>query len=946
MVKTPPALGEIPKAPQHTLHAPVPEPRTMLMTTFKAQLLAALLFSAAVGQAQVVINEVCASNLGTQADNFGDFSDWVELYNTTGAGFDISGWWLSDNPGNPQKWEFPAGTIVPANGRLIIWCTGRNLGAPAMHTSFKLNQTAQETIVLSDPGGTTMDDFQLAQPTQEDHSWGRTTDGANTWNIFTNPTPGLANTGASSYYATKPVLTPGAGFYAGAQNVSIAPVPGCDVRYTTNGDLPTAASTLYAGPIPVNSTTVIRAAAFPTAPGVPVSYVETNTYFINANHTVAVLSIAGNDLNALLENGNQIEPLGSFEYFGPDGTLRDEAIGEFNEHGQDSWAYDQRGFDYIVRDETGYNDALHYPIFRTKQRDEFQRVIVKALAGDNVAYGPGQPAHVRDPYVQALSQLGDLAVDERSYEPAVLYLNGEYWGVYDLREKVDDHDFTDHYYDQDENNIQFLKTWGGTWSEYGGAQAQADWDALRNYIASNNMGNAANFAYVDSLYNWHSLIDYFCLNSYTVCADWLNWNTAWWRGLDPNGDKKKWRYVLWDMDATFGHYGNFTGIPDQSPDADPCTVEQLPNPGGQGHTEILSKLLAENQDVYNYYVNRYIDLGNTVFNCDNMLALLDSFVAVIDPEMQAQCNRWPNASYATWQANVQVMRDFIITRCVTIETGLVDCYDVTGPFDVMFDVDPPLSGSIQVNSQVLPSYPFTGTYYGGITTSMAPIPATGWVFSHWTIANDTISPSTLDSLVTLDFDVPDTVIAHFIPPIRYDVLVDVDPRTGGYVQLGNTTITQFPHIENVPHGVPLQLKIFPAEFHDWEYWEILHNDITPDDSLEQDVSITFFSTDTIIAHLDPQQHGYYLPNAFTPNGDGINDVWFPGQQVVEAESYSLTVFNRWGEVIYNSTDPTDGWDGSASGADAPNGVYVFKAHVVDAISKEDYDFNGHVTLFR
>ena len=220
------------------------------------------------------------------------------------------------------------------------------------------------------------------------------------------------------------------------------------------------------------------------------------------------------------------------------------------------------------------------------------------------------------------------------------------------------------------------------------------------------------------------------------------------------------------------------------------------------------------------------------------------------------------------------------------------------------------------------------------------------MFSHWTILNDTISPSTLDSLVTLDFDVPDTVIAHFIPPIRYDVLVDVDPRTGGYVQLGNTTITQFPHIENVPHGVPLQLKIFPAEFHDWEYWEILHNDITPDDSLEQDVSITFFSTDTIIAHLDPQQHGYYLPNAFTPNGDGINDVWFPGQQVVEAESYSLTVFNRWGEVIYNSTNPTDGWDGSASGADAPNGVYVFKAHVVDAISKEDHDLNGHVTLFR
>ena len=919
------------------------------MSNMKEQValsLASVLILATGLRAQVVVNEVSASNLTTVADNFGDFGDWAELYNTTGAPVNISGWWLSDNPNTPQKWAFPGGTIVGANARLVIWCSGRDLGAPALHCNFKLNQTSQEWIVLSDAGGTLIDDFELAQPTKENHSWGRTTDGAANWSIFTTPTPAAANAGAVPYYANKPVLSPIAGFYPGAQNVSIAPVAGSDVRYTTDGTLPTAASTLYTGPIAVGTTTVIRAAAFPTAPGTPSSLVETNTYFINSPHTVAVLSIAGNDLNDLLENGNQIQPLGSFEYFGPNGIQRDEAVGEFNEHGQDSWAYDQRGFDYIVRDETGHNDAIHYPIFRTKTRDKYQRVIVKALAGDNVAYGPGQPAHIRDPYVQALSQLGDLAMDERSYEACVLYLNGDYWGVYDLREKVDDHDFTSYYYGQDENNIQFIKTWGGTWSEYGGAQAQTDWNALRTYIATNNMGNAANFAYVDSLYNWHSLIDYFCLGSYTVCADWLNWNTGWWRGLNPAGDKKKWRYVLWDMDATFGHYGNFTGIPDQSPDADPCTVEQLPDPGGQGHTEILEKLMTENQMVHDYYVNRYIDLGNTVFNCGNMLALLDSFVAIIDPEMPAQCARWPAASYATWQANVQVMRDFITTRCVTIETGLVDCYDLSGPYDVVFDVEPPLSGSIQVNSQALPNYPFTGTYYGGITTTLAPLPATGWIFSHWTIANDTISPSTLDSLVTVDFDVPDSVVAHFIPPIRYDIYVDVDPRTGGYVQLGNTVITQFPHVENVAHGLPLTLKIFPAEFHEWLYWEILHSPILPNDSLQQEVSISFTSTDTIIAHLDPMDHGYYLSNAFTPNGDGINDVWYPGQQVVDAADYDLKVFDRWGEVIYTSKDPFAGWDGSSTGADAPNGVYVYKAHVVHAISKEDYDFTGHVTIFR
>ena len=68
------------------------------------------------------------------------------------------------------------------------------------------------------------------------------------------------------------------------------------------------------------------------------------------------------------------------------------------------------------------------------------------------------------------------------------------------------------------------------------------------------MGNPTNFNYVDSLLSWKSLADYFMINSYTVNQDWLNWNTAWWRGLDTNGNHKKWGYALWDMDATFGHY--------------------------------------------------------------------------------------------------------------------------------------------------------------------------------------------------------------------------------------------------------------------------------------------------------------------------------------------------------------------------------------------------------
>src|SRR5690606_16742127 len=269
-------------------------------------------------------------------------------------------------------------------------------------------------------------------------------------------------------------------------------------------------------------------------------------------------------------------------------------------------------------------------------------------------------------------------------------------------------DYTDYYFDQDKFNLQYLKTWGGTWTEYGGPQAQTDWNNLRNFILTNNMGVAANFENVDTLLNWESLCDYFVINSYVVNQDLLNWNTAWWRGRDPNGDKKKWRYTLWDMDATFGHYINFTGIPDPTVNADPCNAENLPNPGGQGHTDILEKLIQENPVVEQYYVTRYVDLVNTYFSCDYMNFLLDSMLNEITPEMTAHVARW-GGSLAGWNNNVQELRDFIDARCLALEQGLIDCYDLTGPYDVIFDVFPANSATIEVNSIFAPTYPWATT---------------------------------------------------------------------------------------------------------------------------------------------------------------------------------------------------------------------------------------------
>jgi gliding motility-associated-like protein len=732
--------------------------------------------------AQIFINEYSCSNVTGPTDAYGENEDWVEFYNAGAAAVDLTGYYLSDKSSNLTKWPIPSGSIN-AGGYKMMYASGRNtVNGAQYHPNFSLVQTKNEWIILTMPDGiTVVDSIKIVHMTKNNHSVGRETNGAATWKLFTTPTPGAANAGALNFYTPTPVFSLSPGFYAGAQTVSLTcSDPTATIRYTTDGSVPTTTSTLYAGPINIPSTTVLRAKAFSTNES---SFTASGTYFINVNHTVPVVSVAGagnGSVASLLAGNSGISPQGFFEIWEADQSFVDKGEGEFNKHGNDSWAYDQRGFDFIMRDQFGYDHEIDHQIFPETSRDNFQRVILKPGASDNYPFENGG-AHIRDAFVHTLSQKADLKLDERTWRPCVVYVNGQYWGVYELREKADDADYTEFYANQDKFNLQYLKTWGATWSEYGGTQAQTDWDALRTYIATNSMANAANFAYVDSQLNWESLVDYFVINSYIVNQDWLNWNTAWWRGLDPLGDKKKWRYTLWDMDACFGHYINYTGIPDASANADPCNVENLPNPGGQGHTDILQKLIDENPIVEQYYITRYMDLVNTYFSCDYMNFLLDSMINQITPEMTQHCARW-GGSLAGWQSNVQDMRDFMNARCVALNQGLIDCYTLTGPFAFTVDVTPVLAGEVKVNSIWAPTYPWTTNYFGGINTNVIAKANPGFVFDHWEFtANSLVNPIAEDTNA-MDVVAPVTVTAVFIadnPDLDGDGCLNVDEITAG-----------------------------------------------------------------------------------------------------------------------------------------------------------------------
>lgn len=749
--------------------------------------------------AQVVVNEYSCANLMQYSDTYVKYEDWIELYNPSDTPVDISGYHLSDNENKPTKWKFPPGAVINAKGFLKVFASGRDevTNGISYHTNFKISQTKKnpDHIVFADPNGVMINDIEVIT-TQLHQSVGRKTNGSSEWRIFKQPTFGTSNNNVVGYlgFAARPTTNQAAGFYAGSVTVTLATTePDALIRYTIDGTEPTDQSPLYDQPLTFTETTVLKAVSFSNNDEILPSFVQFNTYFVDVSHTLTVVSVAGEKLLDLANGDNSLRPHGSLEYFGTDGDRKARAYGELNSHGQDSWANDQRSLDWVTRDEMGYDAALEEKIFRGTDRDEFQRIILRAAGDDNypAANHPQNEgsAHIRDAYIHNLADRAGLRVDVRRGEKAIVYLNGKYWGVYDLREIPDDHDYTDYYYGQGKYDIQYILTWGNTWAQYGGQQALADWSDLYAFIVGNDMANPANFHYVADNYDYESLVDYVIVNSFTVCSDWLNWNTGWWRGLNPDGSHQKWGYILWDNDATFGHYINYTGIPDISPYALPCNPEGLSGwQDPKGHITVLNQL-RQNPVVEQYYITRQADLLNTVFSCDNMLTYLDTIINTIQPEMAQHATRW-YGNYDEWVANTNKLRDFISVRCEEITNGLISCYGLTGPYQTVLLVDPPEAGNIQANTLSYNQFPVTSSYFGGIDLKLWATANQNYLFDSWTAQNHTFSDSTLE-LTNLNLTAPDTIIAHFklVSPTHEPGKPGSQPAVTAYPSLFDREVT-------------------------------------------------------------------------------------------------------------------------------------------------------------
>ena len=242
--------------------------------------------------ASPLLNEFMALNSATIADEDGDFPDWIEIYNDSAAALDMDGLYLSDDPTQLTRWQFPA-VSIPANGYLLVFASGKDRTDPAseLHTNFSLKSGGEYLAIVDADGTTVLDEYPTYPNQTADVSYGRLTPAAGSLSTYFNvPTPGTVNDGANAPAELVQFSEPSQTF-TGSLSVALSvQSPTATIRYTTNGTLPNASSPLYSAPIPVSASTRLR--AFAQEPGRPDGPVS-GEYYV---HMIASLASVTSDL--------------------------------------------------------------------------------------------------------------------------------------------------------------------------------------------------------------------------------------------------------------------------------------------------------------------------------------------------------------------------------------------------------------------------------------------------------------------------------------------------------------------------------------------------------------------------------------------------------------------------------------------------------------------------
>ncbi len=600
-------------------------------------------------QADIVISEVMTSNAIYEN---GEAYDWVELYNNGSKTVNLSGWFLSDNEKKPQKWSFPEGTTLKAGSFLTVFCTGDSTLSKGKNSTFyadfKLSSSG-ETLLLSDAEGTAIQ--LLALPPQYDCvSYGLAPDGVTYAYLETATRNAKNKTEVGMYRAETPVIQTASGFYRDAVTVQASAPEGSELRYTLNGETPTRSDALFpAEGLLLEQTAILRVKAF--ADGAVSSQTVSATYFLNEEQLTPIVSLITDDkylfnskTGALVKGTGstpnyekELEYPVNIEYFNADGLCEINQIGTFSISGHSATVNAQKSLALFARKALGA-ETFQFNPFPTRDYTEYKSLLLRSTNSDAYA------TRLRDVVASSLAEGEGLL-----YQDAVciqVYINGQYWGHYNLREKINKYfvaqyeGVTDEY---DIDRIDILSRTGR--DEFVQNGSNEDWLALCDFCKTGDLNVPENLQYVEERLDIDSLFTHAAYEIILGNVDFTNVRVY----RVPGG---KWKYLLFDVEACW------RGL-----DRTPLEYYIKPVSGKiQGFRHEPLNALLNVPEMKARFLQRVAELLEKHFQWPDVEARFDAWTGILEQILPRHIARWKNLTMEKWHTNVDAVKYYARMR--------------------------------------------------------------------------------------------------------------------------------------------------------------------------------------------------------------------------------------------------------------------------------------------
>lgn len=600
----------------------------------------------------VYISEVMASNDTTVLGNSTYLCDYVELYNSSDRTVDLSYYGLSDNLKRPRKWQFPQGAAIEPGEYKIIQLDGKSELSSyyEYHANFSLARAGGNTISFCDPTGRVLDRLPLSMiPT--DHSYGRTI-GAPGFYYYDVPTPGAPNGTGYYGYTENPAFSQPGGEYKGSVQISISIPKDATVYYTLDGTVPTENSTLYnAGDVfDVSRVTVLRARAFDASKTLQPSEIITQTYLPNVYHAFPIVSLVAdpNELwnaetgmltigldvdksqgipfkNTIYREFGKIKRPGYVEVYDKEGNQLINQGMEFCLQGQYSLDMPQKTFRVYAKAKYGAK-MFQAKLFEDREFTEYKRFVLRNSGNDSVwtRMNDGLQSRLIDRFNEVSENPTDVI--HQAWKPVVVYLNGTYWGHYNMRERVDRYFVAQHEGIplEEADNMDILEASGKV--AYG---SKDEYTAMIKKVKTLSPGkNPKDLQYILDRIDVDNYFDYMAFEMFFGNSDPGNI-----RFYKLKGEGNKWKWIFYDAD-----YGLFKSGFDS-----PTSYLKDKGAGQQNIDNTLIKKLLENDEMKDKFLTR---LGGIfqVFTTDFMMEEFNAMAAILEPEMPLHFARWAESN--------------------------------------------------------------------------------------------------------------------------------------------------------------------------------------------------------------------------------------------------------------------------------------------------------------